>query len=443
MAINFLNGINLNQNQLIKAAIENQINNTAAGTGVEGQLYMDTTAHVLKVWANGAWLEVGGGVTTFTASNSTFISFTPTTLQTGAVTLTGNLSATGKPDSTVYLRGDNTWSPISAIPGTYTFTLAGSAGTPQTILSGDTATFAAGTYITTTASNTDTLTITHNATTRSDTTSTASPALGATFTAVDSVTTNGTGHVTALNLKTVTLPTTAVTQATGDNSTLIATTAFVQAAVTGLLEFKGGFNASTGAITSGSNSGLFLWGATRVALEIGDYYVATVAGDFYGDVLYPLTPGDSVIATVARAVNTSLVTDWSVIQSDTDLATLTTVGIGNVNAGSGIAVSYLNGTATVSTTDFGLRGKKIILSVGTGITKVVSGGLTTFTINLASAWAAGIEASNVICEVIDNASFLTVYAEVGRTSAVSTNLTVSMTGTVADGLYYVLLQNIE
>lgn len=442
MAINFLNGINLNQNQLIKAAIENQPGDIAAGVGVEGQVYFDTSpsAKALKVWNGTGWVGVGGGVTTFTASNGTFISFTPTTLQTGAVTLTGNLSATGIPSSSTYLRGDNTWAVVSSYDG---WKLTGDTGTPQTIASTDEVYIRGGVLISTVVSATDTLTIDHDNVTRADTTSSASPALGATFTAVDSVTTNSTGHITALNLKTVTLPTTAVTQATGNNSTLIATTAFVQAALTGLLEFKGGFNASTGAITSGSNNGLFLWGATRVALEIGDYYVATVAGDFYGDALYPLTPGDSVIATVARAVDTSLVTDWSVIQSDTDLATLSTVGIGNVNAGAGITVSYLNGTATVAATDAGLRGKKIILSVSTGVTKVTSGGLTTFTINLATAWAAGIEASNVMCEVIDNTSFSTVYAELGRTSAVSTNLTVAMTGTVADGLYYVLLQNVE
>ena len=59
MAIQFLNSVNLSQNELIKARIENQPNNAAAGTGVEGQLYYDTTLDVLKVWANGAWAEVG------------------------------------------------------------------------------------------------------------------------------------------------------------------------------------------------------------------------------------------------------------------------------------------------------------------------------------------------------------------------------------------------
>ena len=67
MAINYLNSINLNQNELVKAQIENQASDALAGTGVEGQLYYNTTEDVLKVWANGAWVEVGGGVITLTA----------------------------------------------------------------------------------------------------------------------------------------------------------------------------------------------------------------------------------------------------------------------------------------------------------------------------------------------------------------------------------------
>ena len=61
MAINFLSSINLNQNQLIKAAIENQPGDIAAGTGVEGQVYFDTSTSVkaLKVWNGTGWVEVG------------------------------------------------------------------------------------------------------------------------------------------------------------------------------------------------------------------------------------------------------------------------------------------------------------------------------------------------------------------------------------------------
>ena len=138
------------------------------------------------------------------------------------------------------------------------------------------------------------------------------------------------------------------TPASGDSSTKIATTAFVQAAVTGLLEFKGGFNANTGAIVGGGN---LTTGATRVAVEVGDYYVVTVDGDFFGSTATPLTVGDSVIVQTAAAAGASVEGDFIIVQSDTDLATASTVGLGNVAPGDAIDVSYASGTATVSVED--------------------------------------------------------------------------------------------
>ena len=56
MAIKFLSGIDLNQNELNNA----QIQNLAAdpGTGVEGQIYFNTATDKLRVYANGAWGDV-------------------------------------------------------------------------------------------------------------------------------------------------------------------------------------------------------------------------------------------------------------------------------------------------------------------------------------------------------------------------------------------------
>ena len=140
------------------------------------------------------------------------------------------------------------------------------------------------------------------------------------------------------------------TPSSGDSSTKIATTAFVQSTLTGLLEFKGGFNASTGAIVGGGN---LTSGGTRVALEVGDYYVVTADGNFFGNASTPLTVGDSVIVQEAAAAGTSVEGDFIVVQSDTDLATGSTVGLGNVAAGSGTSVAYASGTATVTNTDKG------------------------------------------------------------------------------------------
>jgi len=63
MAINFLNSVDLNQNQLIKAAIESQPNDATAGTGVDGQLYYDTTLDKVKVWTGSAWESISGDLT--------------------------------------------------------------------------------------------------------------------------------------------------------------------------------------------------------------------------------------------------------------------------------------------------------------------------------------------------------------------------------------------
>ena len=140
------------------------------------------------------------------------------------------------------------------------------------------------------------------------------------------------------------------TPSSGDSSTKIATTAFVQNTLVGLLEFKGGFDADGGAIDGGGN---LTSGGSRVAVAVGDMYVVTGAGDFFGNTATPLTVGDSVICQTAASAGTSVEADFIIVQSDTDLATLSTVGIGNVNAGTGISVSYSSGTATVTNSDRG------------------------------------------------------------------------------------------
>ena len=141
------------------------------------------------------------------------------------------------------------------------------------------------------------------------------------------------------------------TPSSGDSSEKIATTAFVQASLTGLLEFKGGFNASTGAIVGGGN---LTSGGTRVAVEVGDYYVVTVAGNFFGNAATPLTPGDSVIVQDAAAAGASVEGDFIVVQSDTDLATNSTVGLMYINpTGTGITSNISSGAATLTNTDKG------------------------------------------------------------------------------------------
>jgi len=132
-------------------------------------------------------------------------------------------------------------------------------------------------------------------------------------------------------------------------STDAASKAYVDSSVAGGLTVKGGFNASTG-ITAVAGTNLY----TNTTIAVGDYYTVTVAGNFFGQTSTPLTPGDSVLVQTAAASGSASITDFAVIQSDTDLATQTTVGIGNVtndaasSNGRGLQVSYSSGTATVS-----------------------------------------------------------------------------------------------
>jgi|TARA_R100000084_G_scaffold108607_1_gene71722 hypothetical protein len=271
----------------------------------------------------------------------------------------------------------------------------------------------------------------------------------------------------------------ATTQTTGDNTDKIATTAFVQASLTGLLEFKGGFDADGGAIVGGGN---LTSGNSRVAVAVGDYYVVTGDGNFFGNAATPLTVGDSVICQTAAAQGQSVEADFIIVQSETDLATLSTVGLGNVNASatSGIDVSYNAGTAnlvldvneltavtdekptSITGTDasgntrkfayaqaFVAKGKKISLDDGdTGVAKSFSGGITTWTITLSDAWkmadgttSAGVDGRGCMVELTKDSDGSTAYAEISRTS---TTIVIKMTSAaaVANNLYSVLLNNV-
>lgn len=380
MAINFLNSVDFNQNELLNPRIENQANDTAAGTGVEGQLYFNTTDDILKVYAGGAWVEVGGGVTSLTTTDGTYINLTPNSATTGAVTVTADLSAV---DGTAgagerYLTKNNTWATVASIPGTYTFNVTADTGTPETINSGDTLDIAGGTYISTAVSATDTVTVTHDSTSRSDTTSTDSPGYGGTFEAVTSVTTNSTGHVTAINVETVTMPsaesyTFDVTADSGTNqtinsgdtldiaggtniSTVVGATdtvtvnlddsvtlagtltvngtgqssfggqvtvpatpvADTDAASKGyVLEQVSGVGSFQGGYNASTNSPA-LTGASNVAVGQGDFYVVTTAGSFFTE---NVEVGDFIFANSDIAANSNpSLSDYTVVIADQNIA---------------------------------------------------------------------------------------------------------------------------
>ena len=373
MAIPFLNNIDLSDNQLLNAKL--QLTSTAP-TAAKGQIYFDSTTNVDTVKYYSDATDTWVSLIEHTYPAGTFI--TTTESGTGAKrTLTSDLSATGSPGATTFLRGDNTWN----VPdGTYTWTLTGDTGS-QVINSGNTVLVEGNTYITTAVSATDKVTITHDATSRTDTTSATAPGELGTFPVVTTVTTNATGHITAINVDTVTLPgnqtVTLTGDVTGSGATSIATTiaagavdfAMINPAVViiesegipnnnndttwptsaavkkyvddqtaGGLIYQGGYNASTNAPHLDGRD-------TQIAVEKGWTYTVTAAGTFYGETV---RVGDVLIAEVDLAAGAGNLSDWTTVQNNIDLADLSQVGIGNVNAGSGINVAYSSGTATVS-----------------------------------------------------------------------------------------------
>ena len=260
MAINFLNNVNLNSIQVQDIAIENFINEAAAGGGVLGQMYFDTTRDTMMQYVandpanpgNPGYIEIGttsavesliagagigisAAIGNITVRNTGLISvldgtYIDLTKQGGGdnTQLTADLSAVDGTSvlATRFLSKDNTWD-VPAFDNYNGWNLSGQSGTTQLIESGDTALFTGGTKITTAVAATDVLTITHDATSRTDTTSAVTANV---FSVVNSVTTDATGHVTAVDIKTVTtadtiytLPVTAGTVSPGTPTSGIIT----------------------------------------------------------------------------------------------------------------------------------------------------------------------------------------------------------------------------
>ena len=480
MAIPFLNNIDLDNNQLLNAKLQVT---SGAPTAAQGQIYFNSASGFNKVrYHDGSdWRNV---LDTTSLINGTFVKATIT----NDVNVTLDLSATGTKDATTYLRGDNTWAVVDSYSG---WKLSAGSGAAVDINEGDTVNFT-GTGTTTVTRSAKTITINSADEFDGTVTSVAATHAGSAFTAaiggtstvnpsvditmngdateyidgagdlttfpnIPQGTLTGLGQGTYITIDT-TIPAVPIINASGtstpyvaatddsklvardangyayvkkppsgDNSTKIATTSFVQAAVTGLLEFKGGFNANTGDLDSPLTTDLY----TDTAIEVGDYYVVTTAGDFFGNAATPLTVGDSVIAQEAKAAGASTESDFIVVQSDTDLATLTTVGIGNVNAGTGISVAYSNGTATITNTQTN--------SDNSFSGTIGDGSLTSLPITSATH-GLGTDSSSFMIQLVEVSSGETVYADVTR--GASGLVTIDFAAAPATNAIRVLIQKI-
>ena len=242
----------------------------------------------------------------------------------------------------------------------------------------------------------------------------------------------------------------------------------LNAAVVGSLTIKGGFNANTGAIDGGGN---LTTGAARVAIAVGDFYVVTTDGNFFANALTPLTVGDQVICNTGAAAGASVEGDFVIVQSDTDIATATTVGLASFPTAGGLSVVAngavsldVQGGLTANTYgdantvgQFVVDGKGIITGaanidiaipstqvtnfctaveacVGSGLNyaaNIGDGSATTYSVTHA------LGTRDVIVQVYDNTTYDTVICDVVRTS--TTVVTLSTTTALAANAARVLI----
>jgi hypothetical protein len=430
MAINFLNTVDLNYNQLNKAAIQNLGADPAVG--VLGQLIFNTAGGILKVCTvasvgatSATWVEVGGGVETITTNDdpvSVGEAITVLNAVSGAVTIqafkyngAGNVGYVpeGGTSSTV-LQGDGTW--VTNVNTTYTidvptgttsinlrgatpitndaialtgsglisiartsdseltfstsadnyasWTLAGDTGS-STVSSGETATIAGNSVAG--KEGIDTVEAARTVNINLDL---AEINTSATVAVADTVIFNRAAdnknirarvddiHVNQLGAPEANMLGGGFQYkdlADGTDATDAVNLQQLEAAVTGSLQFRGGFNAGTGALDA-PLTGNLTTGATRVALELGDYYVVTTAGSFYGSVALDI--GDSVICDTPAAAGASVLLDWTIVQGNEGVVDFTN----NNPAGTFVAYGTVNtnarGSVTIGGVDLTASGTK-------------------------------------------------------------------------------------
>lgn len=421
MAINFLNSVDLNTSQLLNAVIQNV--GADPSSVLQGQIIYRTDTNQLKVANGTGYVQVGGSFT-IRAADST----------------SGSNDFVVTPGSTVSLAGGTNMTVTRGGSGSENVFTVNTTATPdQTItLTGAVTGSGTGSFVTTLQQVVDTTKFVAAAITKS-------------------------GEDFVTNAVDTQIPTTK------------SVYNYVNLVLTGNLIFKGGFNANSGVITSGPNITNDLY--TDVAITAGDYYVVTTLGNFFGDSAIPLTVGDSVIADNTVAQGSVAKTDFTIVQADRDLATIATVGIGNVNASatSGIDVSYTSGTANLvvdvnevpASTDtpkkilgtdssdvtktftnaefFEHRFLKLVLNDGDasgGIQRTYDSGtgITDFEVDF-SNFMGGVSAENLSIEIVRNSGDRdTVYAQLKRSGDI---LNVYFSGAeVANSAMLLLLTNV-
>ena len=461
MAINFLNKVDFNQNEIDKARLVNEANDTAAGTPVDGQLYYNTTDNVVKVGEGGVWVSISGDITALT--QGTYINIDnptgPIPTINHDLTTRSNTTSTASPGSGATFTAldsitTNTTGHVTAV-NTKTVTLPPELNEKYTLptTTGVVAPGTPTTGIISLTGSTDGVvnTVTFTGTTgRIDVAGSAVGTAGAItidltddVTIVDDLTVGGELTVSGTGQSSfagqITIPQTPVAD------TDAASKKFVLDQVAGLGSFQGGYDAST---DPGSPA---LTGASNIAFGQGDFYAVTTAGTITfsdsptGDAT--LEVGDFIFSNTDITANSNPAsTDFTLILADQNIA-----GSGATDGATPKGVAgFDSANFDVSATGWvqlnsqrNPYGAKQSLNNTAPSSRAEAGGVTTFTLDLAAAslFGTGALSENIKVEVTEGAApYETVYACVTRSGSAS--MAIGFTGSVANDAYQVLLSHV-
>lgn len=420
MAIPFLNNISLTNNEIQNVKLHN------TGTppnNAGGQIYFNTSDTIAKYYSNGVdqWISLKE----YSFNNGTFVSQSISGTSVKPI-VTLDLSASGTPSSTTFLRGDNTWATPSYYVG---FTIDADLGTTQTIESGDTLLFTGLNGISTEVVAVDHLEVSLIISGASNYVLSGNGTGVALSTDIIPFSTSSGSLVKQTTLGTIPV----------DSLTLVKQ--YIDDSVAGGLVYQGGYDASTNTPNLDT--------PPTGTINKGFTYTVTVEGSFFTE---QVRVGDVLIAEID---NPTTLADWTTVQNNIDLASLSQVGIGNVNVDPtsytlGLSARYENGTALIGLDiKNNLIEKSVInnpddsyipfydviddenykASVGSLSSAVSSYNSYATTISGSGAVSHGLATLDVMVQLYDTVTYDTIYADVVRNSTSQVTITFASTPT--------------